>query len=83
MNTSGRDKTILLSVGQFSERRKFMEDKNIVQTTKEKYPDYEKKIGNTCYQVNYYFNQNSSMTMQEKVMKIMKAELDMEVRNPA
>lgn len=31
----------------------------------------------------YYFNQNSSMTMQEKVMKIMKAELDMEVRNPA
>ena len=56
---------------------------NIVQTTEEKNPDYEKKIGNTCYQVNYYFNQNSSMTMQEKVMKIMKAELDMEVRNPA
>lgn len=60
-----------------------MEDRNIVQTTEEKNPDYEKKIGNTCYQVNYYFNQNSSMTMQEKVMKIMKAELDIEVRNPA
>ena len=31
-----------------------MEDRNIVQTTEEKNPDYEKKIGNTCYRVNYY-----------------------------
>lgn len=60
-----------------------MENRNMVLDAEEKIPDYEKKIGNTCYQVNYYFNQNSTMTMQEKVMKIMKAELDMEVRNPA
>ncbi|WP_195937578.1 transposon-encoded TnpW family protein [Mediterraneibacter faecis] len=60
-----------------------MENRNTVLDAEEKIPDYEKKIGNTCYQVNYYFNQNSTMTMQEKVMKIMKAELDMEVRNPA
>lgn len=60
-----------------------MENRNTVLDAEEKNLDYEKKIGNTCYQVNYYFNQNSTMTMQEKVMKIMKAELDMEVRNPA
>lgn len=60
-----------------------MENRNTVLDAEEKIPDYEKKIGNTYYQVNYYFNQNSTMTMQEKVMKIMKAELDMEVRNPA
>lgn len=60
-----------------------MENRNTVLDAEEKIPDYEKKIGNTCYQVNYYFNQNTTMTMQEKVMKIMKAELDMEVRNPA
>ena len=60
-----------------------MENRNTVLDAEEKNPDYEKKIGNTCYQVNYFFNQNSTMTMQEKVMKIMKAELDMEVRNQA
>lgn len=55
-----------------------MENREVDQGKENRMPDYEKKIGNTCYQVNYYFDQNTKVTMQEKVLKVMKAELELE-----
>lgn len=55
-----------------------MENREVVLGKENRMPDYEKKIGNTCYQVNYYFDQNAKVTMQEKVLKVMKAELKLE-----
>lgn len=56
-----------------------MENREGVLGAEKRNPDYEKKIGNTCYQVNYYFDQSAKATMQEKVLKVMKAELELEV----
>lgn len=55
-----------------------MENREVVPVEEKRNPDYEKKIGNTCYQVNYYFDQNTKATMQDKVLKVMKAELELE-----
>lgn len=55
-----------------------MENREVVPGKENRMPDYEKKIGNTCYQVNYYFDPNANATMQDKVLKVMKAELELE-----
>ena len=43
----------------------------------------EKKIGRTRYHVHLFFDPNSKETMQQKIMRMMKNELEAELDKPA
>ena len=44
---------------------------------------FEKKIGRTRYHVHLFFDPNSKETMQQKIMRMMKNELETELDKPA
>jgi hypothetical protein len=44
---------------------------------------FEKKIGRTRYHVHLFFDPNSKETMQQKIMRMMKNELEAELDKPA
>lgn len=44
---------------------------------------FEKKIGRTHYHVHLFFDPNSKETMQQKIMRMMKNELEAELDKPA
>ena len=44
---------------------------------------FEKKIGRTRYHVHLFFDPNSKETMQQKIMMMMKNELEAELDKPA
>ena len=44
---------------------------------------FEKKIGRTRYHVPLFFDPNSKETMQQKIMRMMKNELEAELDKPA
>lgn len=44
---------------------------------------FEKKIGRTRYHVHLFFDPNSKETMQQKIMRMMKNELEEELDKPA
>ena len=44
---------------------------------------FEKKIGRTRYHVHLFFDPNSKETMQKKIMRMMKNELEAELDKPA
>ena len=44
---------------------------------------FEKKIGRTRYHVHLFFDHNSKETMQQKIMRMMKNELEAELDKPA
>ena len=43
---------------------------------------FEKKIGRTRYHVHLFFDPNSKETMQQKIMRMMKNELEAELDKP-
>ena len=43
---------------------------------------FEKKIGRTRYHVHLFFDPNSKETMQQKIMRMMKNELETELDKP-
>ena len=44
---------------------------------------FEKKIGRTRYHVHLFFDPNSKETIQQKIMRMMKNELEAELDKPA
>ena len=44
---------------------------------------FEKKIGRTRYHVHLFFDPNSKETMKQKIMRMMKNELEAELDKPA
>ena len=44
---------------------------------------FEKKIGRTRYHVHLFFDPNSKETIQQKIMRMMKNELETELDKPA
>ena len=44
---------------------------------------FEKKLGRTRYHVHLFFDPNSKETMQQKIMRMMKNELEAELDKPA
>ena len=44
---------------------------------------FDKKIGRTRYHVHLFFDPNSKETMQQKIMRMMKNELEAELDKPA
>ena len=44
---------------------------------------FQKKIGRTRYHVHLFFDPNSKETMQQKIMRMMKNELEAELDKPA
>ena len=44
---------------------------------------FEKKIGRTRYHVHLFFDPDSKETMQQKIMRMMKNELEAELDKPA
>lgn len=65
------------------ERKLDMENHKTVSDEKEEHPVLEKKIGRTRYHVHLFFDPNSKETMQQKIMRMMKNELEAELDKPA
>lgn len=65
------------------ERKQDMENLKTVSDEKEEHPVLEKKIGRTHYHVHLFFDPNSKETMQQKIMRMMKNELEAELDKPA
>ena len=64
------------------------ENKNVIVTVQETNSSqenavFEKKIGRTRYHVHLFFDPNSKETMQQKIMRMMKNELEAELDKPA
>ena len=65
------------------ERKLDMENLKTVSDEKEEHPVLEKKIGRTRYHGHLFFDPNSKETMQQKIMRMMKNELEAELDKPA
>lgn len=65
------------------ERKQDMENLKTVSDEKEEHSVLEKKIGHTRYHVHLFFDSNSKETMQQKIMRMMKNELEAELDKPA
>ena len=52
-----------------------------VQEKLERYPTLRKRIGSTVYEVNVYFNSDAKETMNEKILRIIKNDLNLTADN--
>ena len=51
-------------------------DKTKTTTTKAEQPDLVKRIGKTTYRVKVHFNPNSRETMSDKIIRMLKNEVN-------
>ena len=50
-------------------------DKTTTTTAKTEQPDFVKRIGNTTYKVNIHFSTTSKETMSDKIIRMLKNEV--------
>ena len=79
---------MMLRTGSKEESTLNNENKNEIVTVQETNSSqenavFEKKIGRTRYHVHLFFDPNSKDTMQQKIMRMMKNELEAELDKPA
>jgi len=66
------------SEGIYSPERKMImnTDKSTTTTEKAEQPDFVKQIGKTTYQVKVHFNPNSRETMSDKIIRMLRNEVN-------
>jgi len=52
-----------------------------VQEKLEGYPTLRKRIGSTVYEVNVYFNREAKETMNDKILRMIKNDLNLTAQN--